>query len=88
MKKIVVNEFEKLVRVTGMTKRRFSEVTGLKGSSINKYIKNPTMLRLKHLNLLSESEELKSQDVGNVELLNIISQDDNIQRADIKKCSM
>ena len=66
------NEFEKFIRVTGMTKRRFSEVTGLQGTSVNKYIENPTMLRLKHLQLFAESKEVKEQEVGDVELLNMI----------------
>ena len=66
------NEFEKFIRVTGMTKRRFSEVTGLQGTSVNKYIENPTMLRLKHLQLLAESKEVKEQEIGDVELLNMI----------------
>jgi hypothetical protein len=72
MTKIANNEFEKFIRITGMTKRRFSEVTGLQGTSVNKYIENPTMLRLKHLQLLAESKEIKEQEVGDVELLNMI----------------
>lgn len=72
MTKIANNEFEKFIRVTGMTKRRFSEVTGLQGTSVNKYIENPTMLRLKHLQLLAESKEVKEQEIGDVELLNMI----------------
>tara|TARA_Y100000033_G_C2734097_1_gene104965 strand:+ start:386 stop:616 length:231 start_codon:yes stop_codon:yes gene_type:complete len=73
MKKIARNEFEKFVRITGMTKRRFSEVTGLKGTSVNKYLENPTMLRLKHLQLLADADEFKQQEVGDVELLNMIN---------------
>ena len=73
MTKIANNEFEKFVRITGMTKRRFSEVTGLKGTSVNKYLENPTMLRLKHLQLLAEADEFKEQMVGDVELLNMIN---------------
>lgn len=73
MKKIAKNEFEKFVRVTGMTKRRFSEVTGLQGTSVTKYLENPTMLRLKHLQLLADADEFKNQDIGDVELLNMIN---------------
>tara|TARA_R100001440_G_scaffold32457_1_gene51104 strand:- start:1035 stop:1265 length:231 start_codon:yes stop_codon:yes gene_type:complete len=73
MKKIAKNEFEKFVRVTGMTKRRFSEVTGLQGTSVTKYLENPTMLRLKHLQLLANADEFKNQDVGDIELLNMIN---------------
>tara|TARA_R100001460_G_scaffold37640_2_gene72042 strand:+ start:6196 stop:6426 length:231 start_codon:yes stop_codon:yes gene_type:complete len=73
MKKIAKNEFEKFVRITGMTKRRFSEVTGLKGTSVTKYLENPTMLRLRHLQLLADADEFKQQEVGDVELLNMIN---------------
>lgn len=73
MTKIANNEFEKFVRITGMTKRRFSEVTGLRGTSVNKYIENPTMLRLKHLQLLAKTDEFKDHEVGDVELLNMIN---------------
>ena len=73
MKKIAKNEFEKFVRVTGMTKRRFREVTGLQGTSVTKYLENPTMLRLKHLQLLADADEFKNQDIGDVELLNMIN---------------
>ena len=73
MTKIANNEFEKFVRITGMTKRRFSEVTGLKGTSVTKYLENPTMLRLKHLQLLADADEFKEHEVGDVELLNMIN---------------
>ena len=76
MSKIAKNEFERFIRITGITKRRFSEITGLKGTSVDKYIDNPTMLRLKHLQLLSNSKELIEQEVGDVELLNMINYDD------------
>jgi len=76
MSKIAKNEFERFIRITGMTKRRFSEITGLKGSSVDKYIDDPTMLRLKHLQLLSNANEFKDQEVGDVELLNMINYDD------------
>lgn len=56
-----------------MTKRRFSEVTGLQGTSVTKYLENPTMLRLKHLQLLADADEFKNQDVGDIELLNMIN---------------
>ena len=73
MKKIAKNEFEKFVRVTGMTKRRFSEVKGLQGTSVTKYLENPTMIRIRHLQLLADADEFKNQDVGDVELLNMIN---------------
>tara|TARA_B100000900_G_C20430365_1_gene654710 strand:- start:630 stop:854 length:225 start_codon:yes stop_codon:yes gene_type:complete len=67
------NRFEKYIRLNGMTKRRFGEITGLKGASINKYMDNPTMLRLKHLQLLAESDEGKFHNIDEVELVKMIS---------------
>ncbi len=67
------SKFEKYLRLNGVTKRRFSEITGLKGQSINKYIDNPTLLRLSHLKLLSESDEGKYHNINEIELLNEIS---------------
>jgi len=67
------NRFEKYIRLNGMTKRRFGEITGLKGASISKYMDNPTMLRLKHLQLLAESDEGKFHNIDEVELVKMIN---------------
>ena len=67
------SKFEKYLRLNGVTKRRFSEITGLKGQSINKYIDNPTLLRLSHLKLLSESDEGKYHEIDEVKLVNEIN---------------
>jgi hypothetical protein len=67
-----MNDFKKFVRLTGMTKKRFGEITGVTQNTIDRYIDNPTLLRLKHLQLLANSEECKEQEVGDVELLNMI----------------
>jgi len=67
-----MNEFKKFIRLTGMTKRRFGEITGVTQNTIDRYIENPTMLRLKHLQLLADADECKEQEVGDVELLSMI----------------
>ena len=66
------SKFEKYLRLNGVTKKRFSEITGLKGQSINKYIDNPTLLRLSHLKLLSQSDEGKYHEMDEVKLVNQI----------------
>ena len=67
------NEFAEFIRITGMTKRRFSEITKLTRPTVDKYITNPTMLRLKHLKLLAQSNELKDIEMNEFELLDMIS---------------
>ncbi len=66
------SKFEKFLRLNGVTNRRFSEITGLKGQSVRKYIDNPTLLRLNHLRLLSESQEGKYHNLNEIELLKTI----------------
>ena len=67
------DRFEKYIRLNGMTKRRFGEITGLKGTSVNKYLENPTMLRLKHLQLLADSDEGKFHNIDEVKLVKMIN---------------
>ncbi len=66
------NSFEVLMRTQGVTKRKFGQITGVSGTTIDKYLENPTMLRLKHLSLLAESQEMKQE-----ELLNLINGENN-----------
>jgi hypothetical protein len=66
------NSFEVLMRTQGVTKRKFGQITGVSGTTIDKYLENPTMLRLKHLSLLAESQEMKEE-----ELLNLINGEKN-----------
>ena len=66
------NDFEAYVRTQGITKRRFGEITGVSGTTIDKYLENPTMLRIKHLSLLAKQQELQEE-----ELLNLIKEDKN-----------
>jgi|TARA_R110000803_G_C11937311_1_gene316128 hypothetical protein len=62
------NEFEVLMRTQGVTKRKFGQITGVSGTTIDKYLENPTMLRLKHLSLIAESQNIEEE-----KLLNIIN---------------
>tara|TARA_R110000764_G_scaffold68863_1_gene142736 strand:- start:730 stop:951 length:222 start_codon:yes stop_codon:yes gene_type:complete len=62
------NEFEVLMRTQGVTKREFGQITGVSGTTIDKYLENPTMLRLKHLSLIAESQNIEEE-----KLLNIIN---------------
>lgn len=66
------NEFEVLMRVQGVTKRKFGEITGVSGTTIDKYLQDPTMLRVKHLSLLAQSQDMKEE-----ELLTLINEKSN-----------
>ena len=66
------NNFEAYVRTQGITKRKFGEITGVSGTTIDKYLENPTMLRIKHLSLLAKQQELQEE-----ELLNLIKENNN-----------
>ncbi len=70
------NDFEALVRVLGITKKRFGEITGVKGSTISKYLSNPTELRLKHISLFCQEEDVARMGLGEEEVINIIKGND------------
>lgn len=57
------NNFEAYVRTQGITKRKFGEITGVSGTTIDKYLENPTMLRIKHLSLLAKQQEVEEKDL-------------------------
>ena len=52
------NEFEVLMRTLGVTKKRFGEITGARGTTVDKYLANPSLLRVKHLECLANAEEI------------------------------
>lgn len=52
------NEFETLMRTLGVTKKRFGEITGTKGSTIDKYLANPSLLRVKQIYCLTDDESV------------------------------
>tara|TARA_R100000734_G_C3319284_1_gene114950 strand:- start:6263 stop:6484 length:222 start_codon:yes stop_codon:yes gene_type:complete len=66
------NNFEALMRVEGISKRKFGQITGVSGTTIDKYLENPTMLRLKHLSLLAKNSNITEE-----ELLNTINVESN-----------
>jgi|TARA_R100000482_G_scaffold121145_1_gene67038 transcriptional regulator with XRE-family HTH domain len=66
------NSFEALMRVEGISKRKFGQITGVSGTTIDKYLENPTMLRLKHLSLLAKNSNITEE-----ELLNTINVESN-----------
>ncbi len=41
MSKKARNEFEVLMRTQGITKKRFGEITGARGTTVDKYLANP-----------------------------------------------
>jgi len=60
------------MRVEGISKRKFGQITGVSGTTIDKYLENPTMLRLKHLSLLAKNSNITEE-----ELLNTINVESN-----------
>ena len=58
MSKKARNEFEVLMRTLGVTKKRFGEITGAKGTTVDKYLANPSLLRVKHLECLANAQEI------------------------------
>ena len=59
MSKKARNEFEVLMRTLGVTKKRFGEITGANGTTIDRYLANPSLLRVKHLECLANAEEIE-----------------------------
>lgn len=60
-------EFEVLLRMRGISDRRFGRVCDIKGSTIVKYLQDPTMLRVKHLKKLETLLSLSTREI--VELI-------------------
>jgi len=52
------SKFEALMRELGVSKKEFSEITGVKGVTITKYLANPSMLRLKHIECLAQQPKI------------------------------
>jgi|TARA_R110000796_G_scaffold119539_1_gene233689 hypothetical protein len=58
------SKFEALMRELGVSKKEFSEITGVKGVTITKYLANPSMLRLKHIECLAKQPKInESHDI-------------------------
>lgn len=47
------NEFEEMLRVEGLSKRRFGIIIDVKGSTIDKYINDPSQIRVHQIESLA-----------------------------------
>ena len=63
------SEFEVFIRTQGISKRKFGQITGTKGATIEKYLANPSLLRVKHIQCLVDSDEC---DKSTLEIINLI----------------
>tara|TARA_R110000824_G_scaffold297079_1_gene485319 strand:+ start:367 stop:582 length:216 start_codon:yes stop_codon:yes gene_type:complete len=63
------NDFEVLMRTQGITKKRFGEITGAKGTTVDKYLANPSLMRVKHIQCLAEAEDI---DKSETEIFNYL----------------
>tara|TARA_R100000278_G_scaffold15988_3_gene16332 strand:- start:4413 stop:4637 length:225 start_codon:yes stop_codon:yes gene_type:complete len=59
--KVASSKFEALMRELGVTKKEFSEITGVTGLTVNKYLANPSLLRLKHIECLSSQKKINDR---------------------------
>jgi hypothetical protein len=57
------NELEATLRIRGISKRRFGKICNVKGSTIDKYIKNPYFLRYYHMRRLSNFLNIDVRDI-------------------------
>lgn len=69
---VKIDDFKSLVKVLGISKRRFGDIIGVKGSTITKYINNPTELRLKHISLFCEEQDVSRYGVTEKDVIKII----------------
>tara|TARA_Y100000114_G_scaffold94199_1_gene87554 strand:+ start:687 stop:902 length:216 start_codon:yes stop_codon:yes gene_type:complete len=69
MKKKARNDFEVMLRTLGITKKRFGEITETKGTTVDKYLANPSLLRVKHIQCLANADEIECDEN---ELLNYL----------------
>ena len=57
------NELEATLRIRGISKRRFGKICNVKGTTIDKYIKNPFMLRYYHMRRLAKFLNIDVRDI-------------------------
>ena len=57
------NELEATLRIRGISKRRFGKKCNVKGTTIDKYIENPYMLRYYHMRRLSNFLNIDVRDI-------------------------
>tara|TARA_Y100001938_G_C7987346_1_gene377609 strand:- start:174 stop:482 length:309 start_codon:yes stop_codon:yes gene_type:complete len=57
------NELEATLRIRGISKRRFGTICNIKGTTIDKYIKYPHMLRYYHMKRIAEFLNIDVRDI-------------------------
>jgi len=57
------NELEATLRIRGISKRRFGRICNVKGTTIDKYIENPFMLRYYHMRRLAKFLNIDVRDI-------------------------
>ena len=57
------NELEATLRIRGISKRRFGKICNVKGTTIDKYIKNPYMLRYYHMRRIANFLNIDVRDI-------------------------
>ena len=57
------NELEATLRIRGISKRRFGKICNVKGSTIDKYIKSPFLLRYYHMRRIANFLNIDVKDI-------------------------
>jgi transcriptional regulator with XRE-family HTH domain len=57
------NELEATLRIRGISKRRFGRICNVKGTTIDKYIENPHMLRYYHMRRIANFLNIDVRDI-------------------------
>tara|TARA_R100000655_G_scaffold39753_1_gene75093 strand:- start:4982 stop:5320 length:339 start_codon:yes stop_codon:yes gene_type:complete len=60
------NELEATLRIRGISKRRFGKICNIKGTTIDKYIKNPYMLRYYHMRRIANFLNIDVRDIVDI----------------------
>lgn len=60
------NELEATLRIRGISKRRFGRICNVKGTTIDKYIENPFMLRYYHMRRLAKFLNIDVRDIVDI----------------------
>tara|TARA_R110000803_G_scaffold19958_2_gene51663 strand:- start:1544 stop:1819 length:276 start_codon:yes stop_codon:yes gene_type:complete len=71
-------EFEVLLRMRGISDRKFGMICDIKGSTIVKYLQDPTLLRVKHLKILEQFLALSVSEI--VELIYLDIDEEEYER--------
>lgn len=57
------NELEATLRIRGISKRRFGKICNVKGTTIDKYIEKPYMLRYYHMRRIAKFLNIDVRDI-------------------------